>query len=155
MTINRPGFNLRTAIIQCTSMFVLIFTFLRWGVSGVALGVVSAFAIGLLHNLYLVCRRSGVPIKVRHLTAKIAPPLLSASVMAGVVEGLKQPLLHLVGGTHNVLSLGGLVMAGILSYGLVLFALKRSIIYEILELLQSAIGRGGKHLVVEGNKARL
>jgi O-antigen/teichoic acid export membrane protein len=155
LAVNRPGFSLTTAIIQCSLMLILIFTFLPWGTSGVALGVVCAFAIGFAYNIYLTCWRTGVPIRVGEMAGRIAPCVLSATFMVGVVIGLKQPSLYLVGGTHNALSLGILVSAGVLSYTLGIYVLKRSLVFEILELLRSAVSRKGKRLTTKEEKASL
>ena len=146
LAVNRPGYNFRTAVIQCVTMFSLIWPFLRWGAPGVALGVVTAFVIGLVYNIYLVCWRTGLPIRVGDLLTRVAPAVLASVVMAGVVVGLRQPLLDLMGGTHNVLSLVALVLSGILCYTLVLLALDRRIVLDIVGILSSVVrptrGRG-------------
>lgn len=139
LAVNRPGYNFRTAVIQCVSMFSLILAFIRWGAPGVALGVVSAFVIGIAYNIYLVCWRTGLPIQVRDLLARVAPAALASVFMAGVVIGFRKILLVLMGGTLSVFSLGGLVLAGILSYTLALFVIDRNTFRSIVELILSMV----------------
>ena len=64
--------------------------------------------------------------------------------MVGVVMWLKAPMLTMVDGTHDVLSVCSLVFAGIVSYGLTLYAIKPSLVLSIIELVLSGIGLDGK-----------
>jgi len=134
LAVNRPGFNLRTAVIQCVLMIVFIFTFFRYGAPGVALGVVSAFLVGLIYNFYLVCWKTGIPISIRDLLSGLIPTFLSSAIMAGVVIGVR-PMLTVYAGTHNIFLLAELIASGILTYTCSLFVLDRKIVIEVRDHL--------------------
>jgi hypothetical protein len=105
----------------------------------VALGVISAFVIGMAYNIYLVCRRTGLPIRVRDLLAQVAPAASASLFMTGVVVGLRHLLLTLTDGTLNVMSLGGLILAGMFSYTLSLLLLDRTTVLGIGDLILSSV----------------
>ncbi len=146
LAINRPQYNFGGAIIQSTAMVILVILLVPWKVEGIALALVSAFAIGLIYNSFMVCRKTALPITLQDYLVQISPAIVGTSIMMGVVWTLKEPLLNVVDGTHNFLSLAILIIAGVLSYSLTLYAIKPSIIFEMINLALSGIGlRGESH----------
>jgi teichuronic acid exporter len=141
LAINRPGYNLRTAIIQCISMFGLILLLLRWGITGVGLAVSTAFFVGIIYNLYLVVCRTGLPIGIRALAFRLWPVLGASMVMACGVVGLREILVAMTHGSLNLILLSGLVVTGIGMYVLSLFLLNRKIVTEALALAQAVVRR--------------
>jgi PST family polysaccharide transporter len=145
LSLHKPEYNLRTAMIQGVSMFALIALFIRWGAPGVAAAVVSAFALGFCYNIYLACWRCGLQIRPRDIGAQVWSVVVSTVIMLAVVQLLKQPVLWLGGGDHNALTLIVLILAGMVAYVISLILLKRSLVINILELVSSSVG--GKKLL--------
>ncbi len=140
LSLQNPHYNLRTAIIQGVTMFVFIAFFIQWGAVGVAAAVVSAFALGFIHNIYLACWKCGLWIRPKDIVARVWPVVVSTAIMVGVVHLLKRPFLSVVGGEHNAVSLIALILAGVVTYLVSLVFLKRSLLIDILELVSSSMG---------------
>lgn len=140
LSLHKPEYNLRTAMIQGVSMFALIALFIRWGATGVAAAVVSAFALGFCYNIYLSCWRCGLQIKPRDIGAQVWPVVVATAIMLAIVQLLKRPALWLGGGEHNALTLIFLILAGVVAYVVSLVLLKRSLVVNILELVSSSVG---------------
>jgi len=147
LALNKPQYNLRGALILGLSMAVLLIAVIQWniaGVAGVALAWVGAYALAGIYNLYIIYWRSGLSIRLQDFFLQIFPAFMGSLIMMGTLVWLKQPMLNMVGGTPNLLSLSGLIFAGILIYGLSLFMIKPSVVLEIIKLVLSAIGLDGK-----------
>ena len=147
LAINQPQYNLKGALILGISMAILLLAVIQWnlaGVAGVALAWVGAYGVAGIYNLYIIHWRSGLPIRLLDFFLQLFPALIGTLIMMGTLVWLKQPMLYIVGGTHNILSLSGLVFAGMLIYGLTLFMIKPSLVLEIIELILSGIGLRGK-----------
>jgi O-antigen/teichoic acid export membrane protein len=141
LSLHKPEYNLRTAMIQGVSMFALIALFIRWGAPGVAGAVVAAFALGFCHNVYLACWRCGLWIRPKDIGAQVWSVVVATAIMLAVVQALKVPALWLAGGDgHNAVSLIALVLAGMITYVVSLVLLRRSLVLNILELLSSSVG---------------
>ena len=140
LSLQKPHYNLRTAMIQGVTMFLLIALFIRWGAAGVAAAVVSAFALGFLYNIYLACWQCGLWIRPKDIVAQMWPAIASTAIMVAAVHLLKRPLLSLVGGEHNALSLITLILAGVVTYLVSLVLLKRSLVVDAIELVSSSLG---------------
>lgn len=147
LAINQPQYNLKGALILGISMAILLLAVIQWnvaGVAGVALAWVGAYGVAGIYNLYIIHWRSGLPIRLQDFFLQIVPALIGTLIMLGTLVWLKQPMLNMVGGTHNILSLSGLVFAGMLIYGLTLLMIKPSLVLEIIQLVLPAIGLEGK-----------
>ncbi len=144
MAINQPKYNLHGALLMGVSMVVLVIAFMPWGASGIALALVGAYVLGFIYNIYVVCWKTGLPILPRDFLVQVTPATVGTLVMMGIVILLKQPMLDMVNGAHNVISLCTLVSAGVVGYGLTLYAIKPSLVSEIIELVLTGIGFGGK-----------
>jgi O-antigen/teichoic acid export membrane protein len=140
LSLQNPHYNLRTAMIQGVTMFVFIAFFIRWGAVGVAAAVVSAFALGFIYNIYLACWKCELRIRPKDIVARVWPVVAATAIMVAVVHLLKRPLLSVVDGQHNVISLTTLILAGVVTYVVSLILLKRSLLIEILELVSSSLG---------------
>jgi PST family polysaccharide transporter len=145
LSLHKPEYNLRTAMIQGVSMFALIALFIRWGAPGVAAAVVSAFALGFCYNIYLACWRCDLWIRPKDILAQVWSVVAATAIMLAVVQALKAPALWLGGGEHNALSLIALILAGMITYVVSLVLLRRSLVVNILELLSSSLG--GRNLL--------
>jgi polysaccharide transporter, PST family len=121
LSLGRPHYNLMIALVQAGSMVMLIPLFLRWGAEGVAAAVAGAFAIGFVFNMYLVCRRTGMPIFAIAIVRELWPILFSGIVMALLVAGVREiaPLQAVVGASWQWVLLlapfGAAVYAGVLT----------------------------------------
>lgn len=144
LAMNQPKYNLYGSFIQGGSMVALVLVLIQWGVAGVALSLVGAYALGFLYNIYVICWKIGLPIVPRDFLVQVTPAIVGTITMVGVVHWLKEPMLNMVNGTHNVLSLCSLILAGIVGYGLTLYAVKPSLVFEIIKIVLAGIGLGGK-----------
>ncbi|WP_447968808.1 lipopolysaccharide biosynthesis protein [Nitrospira sp. M1] len=144
LAINRPQYNFGGALIQGIAMIILVIIFIPWEVEGIALALVGAFAIGFIYNMFILCRNTGLPISLRDYLSQMLPTLIATVVMMAIVLCLKEPLLNMVAGAHNVFSLLSLVITGIISYGLTLYVIKPHLVTDIIELIFSGLGLG-KH----------
>jgi teichuronic acid exporter len=142
--INRPDYTFRTVLIIFISMSIMILSVLKFGISALALAIVCAVGLGFIHNMHIALNRIGMPIGLRDILIQVWPIWLAAMVMVVALAVIKHSFATLTEDDYRVLSLMGLVVVGMLSYGLTLFTVKRILVYEILELVLFTIGRSGK-----------
>lgn len=141
LSLERPQYNLRTALVQAASLAVLIFLFLDWGIPGVAFAVVCAFVLGFVHNIYLVCQKTDLPITLRAMARALLPSFVAGCLMLLSVSLMKFALAHWLGNSENVTTLVSLIVTGMVSYAAFLFFVERRLFLEILDLAKSAISR--------------
>ena len=122
-------------------MMLLIYIFLPLGSPGVALGVGGGFFVGFIYNLYLACRRTGVPLQVRQILLRLVPVSIASAVMAGALIFSRSPIVDAAGGAQNIFTVGVMILGGVVIYGITLFAVKPSVVYEIIDLARSLISR--------------
>ena len=142
LAIHRPQYNFGGALVQGVAMIILVILFVPWEVEGMALSLVGAFSIGLIYNMSMVCWKTGLPITPRDYLIQVLPAMAATVVMMAIVLWLKEPILNLVEGTHNVASLSSLVVTGGICYGLTLYAIKPNLVTDIISLILSGLGVG-------------
>jgi len=140
LSLGLPQYNLRTALVQAVSLTLLIFPFLNLGITGVALAVVFTFSLGLIHNLYLVCHKTDVPLTMRTMLQSILPSLVAGSLMVLSVSVMKIALAYWLGNNENITALGSLILTGMLSYAVFLFLVRRRLFFKVIGLMRDAIG---------------
>lgn len=132
-----PDLNFRGGAVVSIVIVPLILLFLGQGIAGVACGVLVAHIIGFAYNVY---RLNGIlPGAPAKMLMAVLPTVMTSLFMLVGVQLSKEPLLHIVGGTHTVLSLLILVLIGIAIICLAMFVTQRPLVSELLAMVRVAL----------------
>jgi len=140
LSLGFPEYNLRTALIQAGALAVLVLPFVRWGIAGVASAVVITFAIGFVHNIYLVCYKTGLSIQPYDIIRQTFPSLAAGIIMVIIIAGLKLFVTHMFSREPGIMSLLTLILAGACTYVISLYYIERKLVDEIINLAKSSVG---------------
>jgi O-antigen/teichoic acid export membrane protein len=147
LAVGRPDYNLRVGLLQLGIMVPLVLLLLARGIVGVAIGVTTAYILGFFFNVYQMHRiMPGIAPK---MIRAILPALFASGVMMLAVLLSKGPLLRLVGGQHNLISLLAMIAVGAVVYILVAFLIQRELILEAASLLADVF-RARKRMAFSG-----
>ena len=144
LALHRPHYNFGGAVIQAIAMIILAAIFIPWGAKGIALALVGAFSVGLIYNMSMICWKTGLLITPRDYIIQVFPTILATVTMIAVVLWLKESVMKIVEGTHNLASLISLVITGVISYGLTLYVIKPKLVTDIISLVLSGLGLNGQ-----------
>jgi O-antigen/teichoic acid export membrane protein len=140
--LGRPNYNLRVGILQTVIMVPLVLVLLSQGISGVAVAVVAAYAVGFLYNVYQV--NKVMPGTGGKMLPAILPAAVAGSVMMLGVQISKPTALGLANGQHNEVSIVFMVIVGAVIYGLLALILQRRLIRETTSLVIGSLKRRPK-----------
>ena len=137
--LGHPSFNLRVGILQTVIMVPSVLLLLGQGIVGVAGGVVVAYLIGFLYNIYQVNKI--LPGTAGKMLPAILPAAVAGSIMMLGIQLSKKTALGLANGQHNVFSIGFMVIVGAVIYGLLALILQRGLILEATSLFIGSLKR--------------
>jgi O-antigen/teichoic acid export membrane protein len=138
MAMGKPNYNLYSSVLGLVLMLPLALWWIgSMGIVGVALAVTVSHVATLLLNIYQVNKL--LPgTAVRTFTDNFSFVIMGI-LMGIIVKFAEAPVLQLVGGEHNLLSLLILVFIGAVIYGGLVFIFQRSLVIDILELLVKSL----------------
>ena len=139
LSLGKPQYNFRTAMIQATVLVLIIWPALRWGATGAAMAVVVAFLAGYAHNIYVMCRKLGIGLSTRKIAQQIWPSLSASGIMAIVVSILKRIIVDVSGPIDDLLTLFLIILAGGITYVVSLFLVSRQLVFDIYRLINNSI----------------
>jgi PST family polysaccharide transporter len=116
LSLGFPQYNLLTALTQAVCMTLFILPALRWGIVGVASAVAFAVVVGLVQNMYLVCKKTGLPLKFQDIERSVRPILWSGFLMCLSLVAIKVMLYYYSVNTYNLSFLFICSVIGVLIY---------------------------------------
>jgi PST family polysaccharide transporter len=127
----KPSWNLGVKLVTTACNVVALLIAARWGIVAVAAAfVISSFVAA---PVSLLAVRRFVPFDLRTYLRQFVVPLMASSAMVAVVFGFRQVLAP-IPGAHG--QLGVLVVAGAVTYLLVLQVAAPSLTAQVVELLR-------------------
>lgn len=135
MAVGRPDLNLRVSLVLLAAMAPLLFLLLGKGIAGVAVAVTVSYTVAFLYSVHKV--QEILPGTAPRMMHVILPPFFASGVMVLGVQFSKPMLSQLAGGQHNLATLGGMIVIGVLLYGSIAFLIQRALIMETISLVMS------------------
>jgi PST family polysaccharide transporter len=139
LSLGFPQYNLLTALTQAVCMTLFIFPALRWGIVGVASAVAFAFVVGLVQNMYLVCKKTGLPLKFQDIERSVRPILWSGFLMCLSLVTTKAMLYYFSVNTYNLSFLFICSVLGALIYISAVYFFERRVVVEIVKLVRQSV----------------
>lgn len=133
LAINRPGLNLRTAVVQGCILIPLALLLTPWGPEGVAAAVSAAFAAGFFYNMWQLACRTPVPIDMLGLARSVVPTVLASATMAGAVLLLRAQLVRFDVAPETPIALAAMVALGVATYLGAILLLDRGLVSELVQ----------------------
>jgi O-antigen/teichoic acid export membrane protein len=131
----KPSWELGIMSLTAVCSVIGFLLSVHWGIVAVA---TSYVIVGyLLAPVSYLAIRKLFPIDIKNYLGQFMVPLLASLVMVAVVEGLKHALF--IQGFHDYLQLFIYVLAGTVSYLLIIFILARSLSWQVLDLVNLAL----------------
>ena len=132
LAVGRPDLNVRVALLLLIVMVAMVLPLLSRGIEGVALAVVVSYTIAFFYSVFEVNRL--LPGIAKKMARVILPALLAAAIMVVGVQLSKGPLLRLAGGTHNLITLGIMIVIGAVLYISISLLTQRALILETVSV---------------------
>ncbi len=139
LSLGFPQYNLLTALTQAVCMTLFILPALRWGIVGVASAVAFAVVVGLVQNMYLVCKKTGLPFKFQDIERSVRPILWSGFLMCLSLVAIKVMLYYYSVNTYNLSFLFICGVIGVLIYISAVYVFERRVVVEIVKLVRQSV----------------
>ncbi len=137
LAVGRPHFDLRAGLLVLSVMITMMFALMGWGIEGIASAMLIGQSIGYVYNLRQV--QSLFPGAPRQILTTLFPALLSGLVMVAVVFFLRPTMVALFG--NGILRLSMFLIAGALVFLGMMLLIRRTVLFEMIDLLRSAMRR--------------
>jgi PST family polysaccharide transporter len=137
LAVGKPRNNMIAALAVIVVMVPLVMLLApRYGITGAAVGVVIAYSLAMVFNVYQVERI--LPGTARKTLLQALPFLLAGGLMSAAILGAEGIVVRLAGG-ENALSLIILIVLGALVYLAVVCLLQWPLMVELYELVITAL----------------
>lgn len=150
LAMGRPGLGLRLAIAENVVFFAFILLGVRWGISGVAGGLMIQATLFLFVFAYFVART--VDLTMRSLLAALAPAVAASMTMVAGISVARAGLLQL--GSRPLVVLLACVLLGAIIYVGTLALLRVPEFAELRDIATEAIqARRARLAIAEHNES--
>lgn len=138
LAVGKPEKNITASLVVIAVMVPLVLLLTQpYGIMGAAVGVTIAYTVAMFFNVYQVERiLPGTAIKT---LIQALPFLFAGGLMSAAILGAQDAVIQLMGG-ENSLALLSLIVLGALVYLALIFVLQRPLVFELYELVISALG---------------